>query len=93
MTRSILRLIRPAFLASVLVLSVSALLHGGSGRAETSPSAPSATECTSEIVAEDGVPTASAALGFCAYTCETCWDSADCPLLGGFPQRCQDYCW
>jgi hypothetical protein len=93
MTRSISRLIRPAFLASVLVLSVAALLGGGSGAVDISPGAPSATECTSERVAEDGAPTALAALGFCAYTCETCWDSADCPLLGGFPQRCQDYCW
>ena len=30
--------------------------------------------------------------GRCSYTCEQCWTSGDCPLIGGRPQTCAFAC-
>lgn len=95
MNRSVSKLIGAAVLAFVLVLSVSVLLRGVSGHAGPAHDTSLAAECMSEVepASEAGASMASAWWGVCAYTCEPCWHSEDCPLLGGYPQQCQGICY
>lgn len=108
MSRSVSRSILAAVLASVFVLVSAALYRGAPAQpgarhelrgavespgAPASPGAPESPGALESLPEGDASTTAGFNLGVCAYTCEPCWHSDDCPLLGGHPQSCTWACY
>jgi hypothetical protein len=95
MSRSVSKSIAAAVLASAFILISSALYRGAPAQPDAQQALPAELESVSELesLPGDDVSAASSSFGVCAYTCEPCWHTEDCPLLGGFPQACQWACY
>lgn len=83
-------------LALVLVGPSFAETTSGAGPAPSTVVSVPMVQLEAEIFgrqeASEGTIGSVAWWGVCAYTCETCSTSSDCPTFNGKAQRCQSYC-
>jgi hypothetical protein len=102
MSRSVSKAIFAAVLASVFVLVSAALYRGLPAQPDArqhltdaveSPATLESPAALESLPEEDASMAAAFSFGVCAYTCDPCWHSDDCPLLGGYPQSCTWACY